>query len=1504
MASAELGIIVTTTGVNEAVPDLANLANQTGKTEAAVTKLATTTTAQTGKAGAALTDFAQKAGQQLQQAANQADTFAARINKALNVKSSFDMGGRGADIAAYGAELDRLRQKFNQAHAIMTSYRTTASEIRQAHAVGAIGISEMNIALERLRTTTQRQIETEKQLRAGRTAPGANVNPLTGAGQGGVAGQAGQAGNNQAGMNRMMQTNLMYQFQDIAVTTAMGMSPAMIALQQGTQLAAGMQAMGGAKEGVLGLVGALRSMFSISSILPIAVVGIGAAFIQWLSKADEGVKDLDKVMKQHAKTMEIVGGLYGEAASKVKSLFTTGGESFARAMESQNITDLQKQIKEQGGTVITQARDKGTSLADWMSRTDRGMGGVLEMQKAPEFDVFAPAIQNYINLVREGKGDTQALFDEIDRIQNANLEMVGIQNLARNLKAAASEAANVTGTFAPFSEQIQQLDLALQEGNLTPERLKAIFTEMERIGEDTGQQALATQAITVWTEWVEIADKLNDALAKQHAIESAVLITSLEVAKRRARTDDERIEATRKLAEEQNKTASNGARTAAIDKAVLAEKNAIYDEYLAKVEEQARSQRDMRVAAENELSLMKLRGAEQDVMRQQMEAIAEIEADAAAHGIASDDARYAAFQKRIDAAKEFFAWLLGIKKQEEAIELGRTDASVDAEIAAMRATTDAERIAAARESAIAGKPGGALTDREAGQAERKMVAQIEKEHADATKSRTQALDDLLKKQELEIALIGKTAGEQAALHEEFRLMQEYKLYALEHGIEMDQKVLDLIHAQTAAYGEQVDVLNQKKLIEDLMFERSLIGLSAEEAGIASRLRDTGLSTTGPEADMMRENAAMERAAADREDWQNMGRDSARDFLGSMVDAIVEGGDDMGEALVKAMVGAAQRTLDKIIDKLLDQIIEALFGVPGTGGAAGGASTGGLVGNVIGDILGTNKSGGGSTGGGVVGNVIGGLNPFTAAAAGKNPANYAPGGWGGGASAAADLSKYIVGPVGTKHGVDLTQITIQGQTAEVATKFADRFAALFKKIDDAGYKIKSLGEGGFSYRGVGGASVLTRPSRHAFGEAIDINPAQNPWSHKFQTDIPGSITNKEGLSQIGMQWGGVWNKPDTMHFQVDRGQQGPDLEAMGASVTKATEAATKSATALTKVATSSTEAVAGIGDMGSTAAKAAQALSQFPAAPTGGGGGFFGSLGKLFGGGGAAGAGSILSPQAAAAIASGAGGLYHDGGVVGMGGASRRFPNMIPWLTAPRFHDGNANLFASDEYPAVLQKGELVYKDKSAAIDSLMPELLASFKANVITGEGISKFLGSIKSFSEKVETAAAYIDDGTVISYKGSNKVNKYGELVDAKGKLVWGASDPFIDTPAGLKADPQPGGWDMGAFMRTFENAPRLHNGNIKKFGADEYPAVLRRGEPVFPSMAAAQATMGGNAFVNVHNYSGAKVTTQQTKDNKGMTIDVMVDRLVATQIDQRGTASNNAIRSKFTVTERLRPR
>jgi hypothetical protein len=92
--------------------------------------------------------------------------------------------------------------------------------------------------------------------------------------------------------------------------------------------------------------------------------------------------------------------------------------------------------------------------------------------------------------------------------------------------------------------------------------------------------------------------------------------------------------------------------------------------------------------------------------------------------------------------------------------------------------------------------------------------------------------------------------------------------------------------------------------------------------------------------------------------------------------------------------------------------------------------------------------------------------------------------------------------------------------------------------------------------------------------------------------------------------------------------------------------------------------------------------------------------------------------------------------------------------------------------------------------------------------------------------------------------------------------------------------------------------------FSAGEYPAVLKKGEPVFPNVEAAAAFGGPKTVVNVHNYANADVKTKSTETGQGMTLDIMVDKLVASQIDTRGTASNTAIRGKFGVSERLRMR
>jgi hypothetical protein len=49
------------------------------------------------------------------------------------------------------------------------------------------------------------------------------------------------------------------------------------------------------------------------------------------------------------------------------------------------------------------------------------------------------------------------------------------------------------------------------------------------------------------------------------------------------------------------------------------------------------------------------------------------------------------------------------------------------------------------------------------------------------------------------------------------------------------------------------------------------------------------------------------------------------------------------------------------------------------------------------------------------------------------------------------------------------------------------------------------------------------------------------------------------------------------------------------------------------------------------------------------------------------------------------------------------------------------------------------------------------------------------------------------------------------------------------------------------FDDAPRYHGGGIAGLKSDEVPAILRRGEPVFPSMDAAREALGGGGTTHV---------------------------------------------------------
>lgn len=91
-----------------------------------------------------------------------------------------------------------------------------------------------------------------------------------------------------------------------------------------------------------------------------------------------------------------------------------------------------------------------------------------------------------------------------------------------------------------------------------------------------------------------------------------------------------------------------------------------------------------------------------------------------------------------------------------------------------------------------------------------------------------------------------------------------------------------------------------------------------------------------------------------------------------------------------------------------------------------------------------------------------------------------------------------------------------------------FIAAFTSIAAAGLEEHATDYGGiYNYRAVAGARKL---STHTWGVSIDLNVASNARGTKG-TMHPGVI---EAFKRFGFEWGGNWNNPDPMHFQLCRG----------------------------------------------------------------------------------------------------------------------------------------------------------------------------------------------------------------------------------------------------------------------------------------------------------------------------------------------------------------------------------
>ncbi len=249
------------------------------------------------------------AAMRTQQAADKLETEAASLGGALSraadgankaappmERMAKSLADQDDHVRAFRLEVERLTLKYQPLAQATRNYESAVFEIERAHKIGAINAQQMTQALDRER-------QAYEKLRTSAASAGAAV-------------KAANSNNGVSGAQRAAGINAGYQFQDIAVTAAMGMNPLMIGLQQGTQLAS---VLGTMERPVAGLAAAFGSLINPVSLVTIGLTAGVAALVQYFTTAESGTDKTSKLFEEQNEVIRRAAELWGDATPALKA---------------------------------------------------------------------------------------------------------------------------------------------------------------------------------------------------------------------------------------------------------------------------------------------------------------------------------------------------------------------------------------------------------------------------------------------------------------------------------------------------------------------------------------------------------------------------------------------------------------------------------------------------------------------------------------------------------------------------------------------------------------------------------------------------------------------------------------------------------------------------------------------------------------------------------------------------------------------------------------------------------------------------------------------------------------------------------------------------------------------------------------------------------------------------------------------------------------------------------
>lgn len=344
-------------------------------------------------------------------------TLQNRINGMVGIGKAASKEWTGA-LADQGKELERLRARYSPLFATINQYKTAVSDIKQAHALGAISANEMATAISRER---QAALASTAAIKGRNAALAATPSQRNGGG--------------------FQTANIAAQFQDIAVTSAMGMNPLQIALQQGTQLSSVLATMGNGKQVIGGLAAAFTSLVSPVSLVTIGLIAGGAAAIQYFQSVATGGDQSAEKLKEQAQLIQDLATRWGDVIPALREY----ANELARAKDAADLKE--------GATIINtktlesvrkEVEDTRISVAAFVSDL-RLAGEDPEIIKGVE-----TAFKKFAAAARDGKVETA----DVERVQSAlaaALKSTGIPAISEfkdifdKLSASALTAAGSVG---------------------------------------------------------------------------------------------------------------------------------------------------------------------------------------------------------------------------------------------------------------------------------------------------------------------------------------------------------------------------------------------------------------------------------------------------------------------------------------------------------------------------------------------------------------------------------------------------------------------------------------------------------------------------------------------------------------------------------------------------------------------------------------------------------------------------------------------------------------------------------------------------------------------------------------------------------------------------------------------------------------------------------------------------------------------------------------------------